>query len=37
MLYLKKLVNKYVKDENIAKLEIRVIIQGNIQVLPIEY
>ena len=35
--YLKKLVNRYVKDENIAKLEIRVIIQGKIQVLPIEY
>ena len=32
-----KIEDKYVKDKNIAKLEIIVIIQGNIKVLRIAY
>ena len=33
----KKLENKYLKDKKIVKLEIVVIIQGNIEVLGITY
>ena len=33
----KKLENKYLKDKKIVKLEIVVIIQGNIEVLAITY